>query len=86
MMIFSDPITESRAPAMIHNSGRRKLLAALAVALIALLFAASQARADDLSGLGDVFFKRLKVIGLTDGGRLVRFIARSPRKTRNIPG
>jgi Domain of unknown function (DUF4394) len=69
---------------MINNSGRRKLLAASAAALIALLVAASPARADDLSGLGDAFFKRLKVIGLTDDGRLVRFIARSPRKTRNI--
>ena len=60
MMIFSDPITESRAPAMIRNSGRRKLLAALAVALIALLFAASQARADDLSGLGMSFSRGSK--------------------------
>jgi uncharacterized protein DUF4394 len=83
-MIFSDPITESRAPAMIHTSRRRKLLAALAAALTALLVTASQARADDLSGLGDVFFKRLKVIGLTDDGRLVHFTARSPSKTRDI--
>jgi hypothetical protein len=81
MTIFSDSITESRAPAMINNSGRRKRLAASAAALIAVLVAASPAHATSQSSLGDL---RLKVIGLTDDGRLVSFRAGFPSITKNI--
>jgi Domain of unknown function (DUF4394) len=77
-------ITEGRAP-IAHDKGRRrKFVAAWITALIAALFAVSPLRADDRRWLGDAWFKKLVVIGLTPDSRLVRFMAGFPHKMMEI--
>jgi len=60
----------------------RKLAAAAALA--AATAATPTAQADVQIGFGHFFSKGLKVIGLTDDGRLVRFSTAFPRDTRDI--
>jgi Domain of unknown function (DUF4394) len=77
-------ITERR-PHVIHDKGRwRKFVAAGATALIAALFAVSPLRGDDPRRLGEAWFKKLVVIGLTADSRLVWFRAGFPDKTGEI--
>ena len=62
---------------------KRHAFIALVAGLVALFGARHTAAADTLPG----FFghaRGVKVIGLTDDGRLVQFRANSPRKTRDI--
>lgn len=62
----------------------QKLAAAAVVAVMTTGAATSTARAEGRAGGWDTSTKRLKVIGLTDDGRLVRFKVKSPRKARTI--
>jgi len=77
-------ITERRT-LVTHDKDRwRKSVAAWTTALIAVLFAVSPLRADDRKRLGDTWFKKLVVIGLTADNRLVRFRAGFPDKMKEI--
>jgi Domain of unknown function (DUF4394) len=77
-------ITERRT-LIHHDKGRwRRFVAAGTTALVAALFAVSPLRADERSRLGDAWFKKMVVVGLTADNRLVSFRAGFPQKMKEI--